>query len=130
MELVDEHGTRALLRALQQLSPEESAEVTVSTAHRAKGREWASVRIADDFAGPDDLGELGEDGTPLPGPIDLDEARLAYVAVTRARSLLDIGGLSWINGHPAGAPRPGDGDPAEQASDGREQPTKRGAGKW
>ncbi|GGN49980.1 DNA helicase [Streptomyces kronopolitis] len=130
VELVDEHGTPALLRALQQLSPEESAEVTVSTAHRAKGREWASVRIADDFTGPDDLDELGEDGTPLPGPIDLDEARLAYVAVTRARSLLDVGGLSWINVHPAGDPRPGDGDAAEQVSDSREQPTKRGAGKW
>ncbi|MGX1757256.1 UvrD-helicase domain-containing protein [Streptomyces lydicus] len=105
-ELVDAHGTEALLRALDQLSPEDAAEVTVSTAHRAKGREWASVRIADDFTGPDDLDEPGEDGTPLPGPVGLDEARLAYVAVTRARSLLDIGGLSWINSHPAGDPPP------------------------
>ncbi|MCL7497022.1 MULTISPECIES: UvrD-helicase domain-containing protein [Streptomyces] len=104
VEVVDEHGTEALLRALDQLSPEDSADVTVSTVHRAKGREWASVRIADDFTGPDDLDEAGEDGAPLPGPIDIDEARLAYVAVTRARSLLDIGGLSWINSHPAGDP--------------------------
>ncbi|MFB7631533.1 UvrD-helicase domain-containing protein [Streptomyces sp. NPDC056149] len=106
VELIDEHGSDAVLRALDRLSPEESAEVTVSTAHRAKGREWSSVRIADDFTGPDDLDERDEDGTPLPGPIDLDEARLAYVAVTRARSQLDIGGLSWINTHPAGDPRP------------------------
>ncbi|WP_436845412.1 3'-5' exonuclease [Streptomyces sioyaensis] len=116
------------MRALQQLSPEESAEVTVSTAHRAKGREWASVRIADDFTGPDDLDERGEDGAPLPGPIDIDEARLAYVAVTRARSLLDIGGLSWINGHPAGDPRPTGGKPIEQAAERMEQARKRGAG--
>ncbi|WP_078969792.1 UvrD-helicase domain-containing protein [Streptomyces natalensis] len=106
VELVDEHGTTALLRALDRLSPEGSAEVTVSTAHRAKGREWASVRIADDFTGPDDLDERDEHGTPLPGPIDIDEARLAYVAVTRARAQLDIGGLSWINSHPAGDPSP------------------------
>ncbi|MFH8585528.1 UvrD-helicase domain-containing protein [Streptomyces celluloflavus] len=104
--LVDEHGTAALLHALERLRPEESAEVTVSTAHRAKGREWASVRIADDFTPPGDLDERGEDRAPLPGPIDIDEARLAYVAVTRARSQLDIGGLSWLNGHPAGDPRP------------------------
>ncbi|RXS65097.1 ATP-dependent helicase [Streptomyces sp. TM32] len=128
VELVDEHGTPTLLRALRQLSPEESAEVTVSTAHRSKGREWASVRIADDFTGPDDLDERGEDGAPLPGPVDIGEARLAYVAVTRARSLLDIGGLSWINGHPAGDPRPTSGKPTTQTAERREQATKRGTG--
>ncbi|MFG2209215.1 UvrD-helicase domain-containing protein [Streptomyces sp. NPDC048638] len=112
VELVDEHGTAAVLRALDRLSPANYAEVTVSTAHRAKGREWASVRIADDFTGPDDLDERAEDGTPLPGPIDLDEARLAYVAITRARSQLDLGGLSWINSHPAGDPRPASTPPA------------------
>ncbi|MFG2494736.1 UvrD-helicase domain-containing protein [Streptomyces caniferus] len=121
-ELVDEHGTEALLHALDRLSPEDSAEVTVSTAHRAKGREWASVRIADDFTGPDDLDESDEEGAPLPGPIDLDEARLAYVAVTRARSLLDIGGLSWINSHPSGdpplpGPHPNGRKPAERQAE-------------
>ncbi|MFH9871733.1 UvrD-helicase domain-containing protein [Streptomyces lydicus] len=115
VELVDEHGSQALLPALDRLVPEESAEVTVPTAHRAKGREWASVRIADDFTAPDDLDEHDEDGAPVPGPIDLDEARLAYVAVTRARSLLDIGGLSWINTHPAGDPRPTEAKPREPA---------------
>lgn len=36
-----------------------------------------------------------------PWPIDAAEARLAYVAVTRARLGLDLGGLSWIEAHPA-----------------------------
>ncbi|MFH8592023.1 UvrD-helicase domain-containing protein [Streptomyces rimosus] len=107
VELVDEHGTEAVLQALDRLVPEDSAEVTVSTTHRAKGREWPAVRIADDFTAPDDLDEQDADGGPVPGPIDLAEARLAYVAVTRARTLLDIGGLNWINSHPAGDPRPG-----------------------
>ncbi|REK85527.1 ATP-dependent helicase [Streptomyces inhibens] len=127
VELVDEHGTEAVLRALDRLSPEDSAEVTVSTAHRAKGREWASVRIADDFTGPDDLDERGEDGAPLPGPVDVDEARLAYVAVTRARSLLDIGGLSWINSHPAGDPPVGEEQPEGQRKPGA-QTVERGDG--
>lgn len=106
VELLDEHGAEGVLQALGHLSQEAAAQVTVSTAHRAKGRAWASVRIAGDFPQPADLDERGEDGQPLPGPIDTGEARLAYVAVTRARSRLDLGGLSWINSHPAGDPRP------------------------
>jgi ATP-dependent exoDNAse (exonuclease V) beta subunit len=42
--------------------------------------------------------------SPLPAKIDAAEARLAYVAVTRARHRLDLGGLSWINRHPEGNP--------------------------
>lgn len=40
------------------------------------------------------------------GPIDEAEAeaRLAYVAVTRARDQLDLGGLPWVNNHPDGTP--------------------------
>lgn len=102
VELLDEHSADSVLRALRCLSREETAETTVSTAHRAKGREWPSVRIAADFTEPDELEETGEDGAPLPGPVDPGEARLAYVAVTRARQRLDLGGLSWINSHPAG----------------------------
>ncbi|GAA3172140.1 hypothetical protein GCM10017688_23010 [Streptomyces ramulosus] len=52
VELVDTHGSGAVLATLDQLSPEEHAEVTVSTAHRAKGREWDSVRIGDDSRSP------------------------------------------------------------------------------
>ncbi|GFE26203.1 hypothetical protein Sliba_66560 [Streptomyces nigrescens] len=79
------------------------------------------MRIADDFTGPDDLDERDEYGAPVPGPIDLDEARLAYVAVTRARSLLDLGGLSWINSHPAGDPRPTAQKPVEEGVKGVER---------
>ena len=62
----------------------------VSTAHKAKGREWPSVRIGPGFEPPAD-----ENGGPR--PLSAEEARLIYVAVTRARELLDPSGLSWAD---------------------------------
>ena len=104
VDLVDTHGTDAILNAVHRLDSEDSADVTVSTAHKAKGRQWGSVRIADDFTPPRDSEEKDDNGRPIPGPIDEAEARLAYVAVTRARHQLDLGGLSWVNSHPDGTP--------------------------
>ncbi|MFF4234041.1 UvrD-helicase domain-containing protein [Streptomyces sp. NPDC001820] len=104
VDLIDQHGPEAILAAVDQLAPEVDADVTISTAHRAKGREWPTVRIADDFTPPKDTDQQDENGRPLPGPIDDGEARLAYVAVTRTRSRLDLGGLSWIHDHPEGNP--------------------------
>lgn len=104
VDLVDEHGVDVILAAVDKLSVEQGAEVVVSTAHKAKGREWDSVRVGEDFTEPVDQEETDENGDPLPGDIDDAEARLAYVAVTRARHRLDIGGLGWINQHPDGNP--------------------------
>ncbi|WP_405876541.1 UvrD-helicase domain-containing protein [Streptomyces sp. NBC_01136] len=104
VDLVDEHGVDVILGAVDKLAVEQGAEIVVSTAHKAKGREWASVRIGEDFTEPVDQEETDENGDPLPGGIDEAEARLAYVAVTRARHQLDLGGLSWINQHPDGNP--------------------------
>ncbi len=94
VDLVDAHGTDAILTAVHQLVPEDQAEVTVSTAHKAKGREWPAVRIAEDVQPPRDTGDTDEHGRPVPPPIDAADARLAYVAVTRARRHLDLGGLT------------------------------------
>ncbi|MFH8394294.1 UvrD-helicase domain-containing protein [Streptomyces sp. NPDC018036] len=104
VDLVDTHGTETILDAVAQFVPEQSAEVIVSTAHKAKGREWDCVRIADDFTPPKDSDQTDDSGQPIPGPIENGEARLAYVAVTRTRQRLDMGGLSWIDGHPEGSP--------------------------
>ncbi|MFI1654774.1 UvrD-helicase domain-containing protein [Streptomyces sp. NPDC020472] len=109
VDLVDTHGTDAILAAVSSLSTEDHAQVAVSTAHKAKGREWARVQVADDFSPPKDTDEQDSQGRPVPGPIDDSEARLAYVAVTRARTRLDIGGLAWIDSHPDGRPSSLDG---------------------
>ncbi|WP_042373056.1 UvrD-helicase domain-containing protein [Streptacidiphilus neutrinimicus] len=93
VQLVDAHGPEEILAAVQRLAPEEHAAVTVSTAHKAKGREWDTVRIAGGFEAP----PVDEDGAQL--PLTLPEARLAYVAVTRARLHLDTSGLDWLEGY-------------------------------
>ncbi|MEU4834088.1 UvrD-helicase domain-containing protein [Streptosporangium sp. NPDC023615] len=101
VRLVDEHGADALIDAAKRLVADEKyADVVISTAHKAKGREWASVRIADDFRQPkaDDSGR--------PGKVPKAEARLAYVAVTRAMQTLDRGGLEWIDDQLAGRSKP------------------------
>ncbi|ATL31496.1 putative DNA helicase [Streptomyces formicae] len=98
VDLVDTHGPDAILTAVAHLAPEGAADVTVSTAHKAKGREWATVRIADDFAppAPPATNEGAQPASPL--PVDDAEARLAYVAVIRTRVRLDHGSLAWIDG--------------------------------
>jgi hypothetical protein len=93
VKLIEAYGPPAIIAAADRLTDETHAELIVSTAHKAKGREWPTVRIGDDFPQP----KTAKDGTP--GPIPPVDARLAYVAVTRARHALDRGGLGWIDGH-------------------------------
>ena len=102
VDLVDTHGPDAILAAVGQLSDEAHADVTVSTAHTAKGREWPTVQIGNDFPPPKDTDQHDDQGRPVPEPVNDTDARLAYVAVTRARQHLDLGGLSWITTHPSG----------------------------
>lgn len=93
VSLVDAHGADTIISAVSRLAPEDAAEVVVSTAHKAKGREWASVRIGPGFGPP----PADDDGTPRRlGP---EEARLIYVAVTRAKQRLDVEGLTWADAY-------------------------------
>ncbi|MEF3118914.1 UvrD-helicase domain-containing protein [Streptomyces chrestomyceticus] len=100
VDLIDDLGTEIVLEAVDRLGSESACEVTVSTVHKAKGREWSSVRIGEDFTEPE------PDALGRPGPIPRGEARLAYVAVTRARHHLDNGALSWFKSHPQTPPAP------------------------
>ncbi len=88
VQLVDTHGAETIISAVARLSVEHKAQVIASTAHKAKGREWPSVRIGPGFEPPADY--HGD-----PGPLSAEDARLIYVAVTRARELLDTTGLAW-----------------------------------
>ncbi|OIK04732.1 UvrD-helicase domain-containing protein [Streptomyces monashensis] len=100
VEVVDAHGPQAIIAAVDALTDETTADVTVSTAHKAKGREWLQVRIADDFPQPAETDQNDDCGRPPPPSVSEKDAQLAYVAVTRARRRLDLGGLSWIQSHP------------------------------
>ena len=91
VNLIDTFGPDTIIDAVDRLAGEESAQVVVSTAHKAKGREWDSVRIGGGFHSP----PIDESGVQR--PLRLDEARLIYVAVTRARHVLDQASLSWID---------------------------------
>jgi AAA domain/UvrD-like helicase C-terminal domain len=91
VQLIDTYGAEVVIDIIDRLSPEKTAEVVVSTAHKAKGREWASVRIASDFPEP----RRSHNGQPAQMP--RADAMLAYVAVTRARQALDPQGLAWVD---------------------------------
>ncbi|MFE4594386.1 ATP-binding domain-containing protein [Streptomyces laurentii] len=104
MQLVDTYGPDEIISAVDRLSPEDKAQVTVSTAHKAKGREWPSVRIGRGFMAP----SVDDEG--LQRALNVSEARLIYVAITRARHLLDTEGIAWIDEYEktaAGAGRDG-----------------------
>lgn len=80
VKLVEEYGTEAILEALGRMPrTEEEADLVVSTAYKAKGREWDTVKLAHDFKFPD-----GADDLPV------GEWRLLYVACTRAKLALDV----------------------------------------
>lgn len=84
--LVERYGVDALLKALGALVPPERADLTISTAHSAKGLEWPNVQLGGDFDPEPEEGKL-------PRPITPAEIRLRYVAVTRAKDELDPGPL-------------------------------------
>jgi superfamily I DNA/RNA helicase len=86
VSLVQSIGLGRLWHILKQVEPTaETAQVTVSTVHKAKGREWDTVRLCDDFT----TDETDEKGQPV--PIAAEDLRVLYVALTRAKDVLEIG---------------------------------------
>lgn len=59
-----------ILRSVSKRKPRE-AEIVLSTAHKAKGDEWPSVRLADGFKNPWLINDLGK----MPQPDDGEEGR-------------------------------------------------------
>lgn len=101
VSLVQEHGVPEIIAACKKLVNEHYGrpDVVVSTAHKAKGREWSGVVVAEDFREPQDIVDENT-GKSFPAPIDPHSAMLHYVTVTRARHHLDRSGLAWIDRHP------------------------------
>lgn len=85
--IVNRVGVGGVIDAVKGLVLEGQARVTVSTAHKAKGLEWETVRVADDFVPK--VGKDGENEPPTP-----EDLMLNYVTVTRAKLRLDPGPLS------------------------------------
>lgn len=86
--IINRVGVSKVIDAIRGLVPGPKARVTVGTSHLAKGLEWDTVRVADDFQPPMPDDKTGE--TPDPTPEDL---MLNYVVVTRAKQQLDPGAL-------------------------------------
>ena len=75
VRLMDNFGSEAIVKGLEQMPNEDRAEVIISTAHKSKGREWPSVKLTEDF--------------PQQADCRKEDLRLLYVALTRAREVLD-----------------------------------------
>jgi hypothetical protein len=67
---------------------QESAQVTLTTGHRAKGLEWEQVELLDDYFDP----------MNPPTELDLEEVNLLYVGVTRAIRAVQLppGLTAWL----------------------------------
>lgn len=74
VKLVQDYGAEQIIHGLSRTVEPRFADVTVSTAHKAKGAEWNRVALLGDY----------QDQDPTPA-----ELKLLYVAVTRAMVELD-----------------------------------------
>lgn len=81
VRMMEEHGgsiERIIETLSSKLVPESEAQVILSTAHKAKGREWDQVLMDDDF----------QDLYDSNGKLRNEEANLLHVAATRAKIVL------------------------------------------
>ena len=85
VSIVGAFGEGALIQRLNSVeSQESSADLIISTGHKAKGREWESVALHSDFEP-----RVSKDD-PNKFVLNQEEARLLYVATTRAKELLVV----------------------------------------
>lgn len=90
VDLVENHGPKQLLSALDKCTErEDQAQTVISTVHKVKGREWDRVHLADDFISA--KARKKDDGQLTAG--SKESLMFYYVAVTRAKHILDPGPL-------------------------------------
>jgi len=80
LKLIENYTREGLLNILEStIEDADNADVTITTAHKAKGLEWPIVRLADDFKCSTD------DSIPTS-----EETNILYVAASRALQHLDL----------------------------------------
>lgn len=87
VRLIEEHGTKTITSAINNLTTHSHADYVVSTAHKSKGLEWGRVQIDDDF-----LYDVNRQMVK----ISPEELRLLYVACTRGKDVLDVDGIKEL----------------------------------
>jgi F-box protein, helicase, 18 len=72
------------------------ADLTLTTAHRAKGMDWDYVRMSEDFEVLEEAEDIMSQGTGADMPIQ--DINLLYVAATRAKKAVALNSetLEWI----------------------------------
>ncbi len=94
VNVINKFGAKRVQQAVKDAVPVDEADTVVSTVHVAKGLEWGSVQISEE-------GDFDEPGissdTDEQKPLDASDARLMYVAATRAMYSLDAAPMSWIS---------------------------------
>jgi len=92
VNLVKVHGAQNLIDTLQQTSPRyQEGCLTITSAHKCKGMEWGNVTLWNDFFAT----KIDEATDQVIYPEA--EAKLLYVACTRAQKKLDISMCSAVN---------------------------------
>ncbi len=76
VKIIKAFGCDAIIEALENMPEEKDADLVCSTAHKSKGREWDTVKLAGDFPTRNKMGD--------------SDRRLLYVAATRAKYVLDV----------------------------------------
>jgi len=102
VRVVEKYDEINILKALSKTAKsEQSSNVILSTTHKAKGREWSSVFLTDDFPEPIIVTEKNENKLLKKGYVFIskeqiqvaflpEEIRILYVASTRAKRELRI----------------------------------------
>lgn len=80
LKLIETYGRERLLNILESTQQQAAdAEVSITTAHKSKGLEWPTVRLANDFKVP------SQEAVPTQ-----EETNILYVAASRALHTLDL----------------------------------------
>lgn len=86
VSLIENNGTAFLKEVIEKTTKPSQHDCMISTAHKSKGLEFSGVKLCDDYNWNDK-----KDNEPL---MSADEARLFYVACTRAINHLDTSDMS------------------------------------